>query len=124
MTIHKAQGMTLDSVVVDCTSIRTPGQLGVAVGRATTLQGLQVVHYKDRCIMQHDPKVKTFYFSPPQPFLPDMSCCRFAIVDEPVLPDCDDLNTDDYNDDNDDNDAVTRLFLTTAVNQMRRQFVR
>jgi hypothetical protein len=33
-TIHKAQGLTLDRVEVDCSSIFKPGLLGVAIGRA------------------------------------------------------------------------------------------
>lgn len=33
-TIHKAQGLTLDRVEVDCSSIFKPGMLVVAIGRA------------------------------------------------------------------------------------------
>ena len=33
-TVHKAQGLTLDCVEVDCRNMNFPGQLGVAVGRA------------------------------------------------------------------------------------------
>ena len=54
--------------------------------------------------MQHDPKVTTFYLSPSQPFLPNMSCCRSAIVDEHVRPACDDLDTDNYNDEDENNE--------------------
>ena len=32
-TAHRAQGITLDEVVVHSTNIRNPGQIGVAVGR-------------------------------------------------------------------------------------------
>ena len=74
------------------------------MGRATTLRGLQVFGYKDRCVMQHDPKVTTFYLSPSQPFLPNMSCYRSAIVDEHVRPACDDLDTDNYNDEDENNE--------------------
>jgi len=42
LTVHKAQGLTLESVIVDCRNIRQPGQLGVAVGRAKTREGLQL----------------------------------------------------------------------------------
>ena len=106
MTRHKVQGMTLDSIVVDCSSVCRPGQLGVAFGCAMTLQCLQVVGFKDRCIMQLDVKVKTFSFSTSKPFPPNMSCCRSAIVDEHVRPACDDLDTDDniYKNDEEDHD--------------------
>ena len=40
ITIHKSQGMTL------------PGQLGVAVGRAVSVEGLKVVNFKKKTPMQ------------------------------------------------------------------------
>jgi ATP-dependent exoDNAse (exonuclease V) alpha subunit len=44
MTIHKAQGLTLDSAYLDIRSAREPGQAYVAVSRVRTLAGL---HFKD-----------------------------------------------------------------------------
>ena len=44
MTVHKVQGMTLDCIAVDCHMINRPGQLGVAIGRATSLTGLQLIN--------------------------------------------------------------------------------
>jgi ATP-dependent exoDNAse (exonuclease V) alpha subunit len=41
MTIHKAQGLTLDSAYVDIRAAREPGQAYVAVSRVRTLNGLQ-----------------------------------------------------------------------------------
>jgi ATP-dependent exoDNAse (exonuclease V) alpha subunit len=41
MTIHKAQGLTLDSAYVDIRAAREPGQAYVAVSRVRTLAGLQ-----------------------------------------------------------------------------------
>jgi hypothetical protein len=43
-TVHKAQGLTLDCVEVDCRNINFPGQLGVAVGRAMKTDGLRVIN--------------------------------------------------------------------------------
>lgn len=44
MTIHKAQGLTLDSAFVDIRAAREPGQAYVALSRVRTLAGL---HLKD-----------------------------------------------------------------------------
>ena len=44
LTVHKAQGMSLPNVIIDPTHIKYPGQLGVAVGRSISLDGLQVVN--------------------------------------------------------------------------------
>lgn len=43
LTIHKAQGMTLDRVKVDLSRVFTEGQVYVALSRARNLQGLKVV---------------------------------------------------------------------------------
>ena len=45
ISIHKAQGWTLDKVEVDCTNIFKPGQLAVAVGRCKSIEGLRVINY-------------------------------------------------------------------------------
>jgi ATP-dependent exoDNAse (exonuclease V) alpha subunit len=44
MTIHKAQGLTLDAAYLDIRAAREPGQAYVAVSRVRTLTGL---HFKD-----------------------------------------------------------------------------
>jgi ATP-dependent exoDNAse (exonuclease V) alpha subunit len=44
MTIHKAQGLTLDAAYLDIRAAREPGQAYVAVSRVRTLAGL---HFKD-----------------------------------------------------------------------------
>jgi ATP-dependent DNA helicase PIF1 len=44
MTIHKSQGLTLDSAYLDIRAAREPGQAYVAVSRVRTLAGL---HFKD-----------------------------------------------------------------------------
>lgn len=52
ITIHKSQGMTLPELVVDCENCVQPGQLGVAVGRAVSVEGLKVVNFKKKTPMQ------------------------------------------------------------------------
>ena len=44
MTIHKAQGLTLEAAYLDIRAAREPGQAYVAVSRVRTLAGL---HFKD-----------------------------------------------------------------------------
>ena len=48
ITVHRAQGMTLDKVLVDCRNMTIPGQIGVALGRASSIAGLQVLNFKTR----------------------------------------------------------------------------
>jgi hypothetical protein len=42
LTIHKAQGLTLDSAYIDVRAAREPGQAYVAVSRVRTLAGLNL----------------------------------------------------------------------------------
>jgi ATP-dependent exoDNAse (exonuclease V) alpha subunit len=44
MTIHKSQGLTLDSAYVDVRAAREPGQAYVALSRLRSIEGL---HLKD-----------------------------------------------------------------------------
>ena len=44
-TVDKAQGRKISSLVVDAYNFWKPAQLGVAVGRATTKDGLQVQNF-------------------------------------------------------------------------------
>lgn len=44
-TVHKAQGMTLEHLEVDCRNMNFPGQLGVAIGRAVSVEGLRVLNF-------------------------------------------------------------------------------
>lgn len=61
MTIHKSQGMGLPAVDIDCKNATNPGQIGVAVGRALSFDGLRVVNYKASLCRQHQVEVSSFY---------------------------------------------------------------
>jgi ATP-dependent DNA helicase PIF1 len=60
LSIHKAQGQTLERVKVDLTRIFEKGQAYVALSRATSQQGLQVLKFDKSKVMAH-PKVVGFY---------------------------------------------------------------
>lgn len=60
LSIHKAQGQTLERVRVDLGKVFEKGQAYVALSRATSMAGLQVLRFDPRKIMAHE-KVRSFY---------------------------------------------------------------
>lgn len=54
MTIHKAQGLTLDRVSVNLAGVFEDGQAYVACSRSTSLSGLQIFNYtRPRWVTTH-----------------------------------------------------------------------
>ncbi|KAF2746215.1 hypothetical protein M011DRAFT_404852 [Sporormia fimetaria CBS 119925] len=62
MSIHKAQGQTLERVRVDLGKAFEKGQSYVALSRATNMAGLQVLRFDPRKVQAHE-KVRAFYSS-------------------------------------------------------------
>ena len=62
LSIHKAQGQTLERVRVDLGKIFEKGQAYVALSRATTQEGLQILRFDPKKVMAHD-RVREFYNS-------------------------------------------------------------
>jgi ATP-dependent DNA helicase PIF1 len=62
LSIHKAQGQTLERVKVDLRKVFENGQAYVALSRATTQEGLWVQNFNAKAVMAH-PKVGEFYNS-------------------------------------------------------------
>ena len=60
LSIHKAQGQTLERVKVDLGKVFEKGQAYVALSRATTQAGLQVLRFEKHKVMAH-PRVVQFY---------------------------------------------------------------
>ena len=60
LSIHKAQGQTLSRVKVDLGRVFERGQAYVALSRATSQAGLQVLRFDQKRVMVH-PKVINFY---------------------------------------------------------------
>ena len=77
MTVHRAQGQTIENVEVDCFSFFAPGQMGVAVGRATSKKGLRILNFNmEAAMMKHPDDVYAFYNKPLQAIHDDMHCCN------------------------------------------------
>jgi ATP-dependent DNA helicase PIF1 len=62
LSIHKAQGQTLERVKVDLGRVFEKGQAYVALSRATCQEGLQVLKFNPAKVQAH-PRVRTFYQS-------------------------------------------------------------
>ncbi len=62
LSIHKAQGQTLERVKVDLGKVFEKGQAYVALSRATSMDGLQVKNFDPRKVLAHD-RVRQFYAS-------------------------------------------------------------
>ena len=62
LSIHKAQGQTLERVRVDLGKVFEKGQAYVALSRATCMAGLQILRFDPRKVIAHE-KVRSFYSS-------------------------------------------------------------
>lgn len=62
LSIHKAQGQTLDRVKVDLERVFETGQAYVALSRTRSIEGLQVLNFDPSKVVVH-PKAKAFYES-------------------------------------------------------------
>lgn len=60
LSIHKAQGQTLERVRVDLGKVFEKGQAYVALSRATSMAGLQILRFDARKVIAHE-KVRLFY---------------------------------------------------------------
>ena len=76
MTMHKAQGMTLDAVHVHCKNIFQAGQLSVGIGRVRCSKGLRIDNYRAGLCQTHKSCVTEFYRSPSAELSESLKCCR------------------------------------------------
>ena len=60
LSIHKAQGQTLERVKVDLGKVFEKGQAYVALSRATSMAGLQIQRFDPKKVNAHE-RVKAFY---------------------------------------------------------------
>ena len=80
LTIHKSQGMTMDSLLVDCSGAFQPGQVSVGIGRVREKFQLTVVNYRPGLCPPHPPVVNEYYGVESVPLQEDKSCCKERIV--------------------------------------------
>ena len=70
-------GFVFFSVEIDCQQIFLPGQLGVAVGRCKSPDGLRIINFKEEMCMPHPSEVETFVNQEVSyPVLDNQQCCR------------------------------------------------
>lgn len=60
ITIHKSQGMTLDSILCDLSHVFAEGQAYVALSRVKSLEGLYIKGFKP-ALLKVNPQVREFY---------------------------------------------------------------
>ena len=77
ITVDKSQGRTLDKVVVDGSNIWKAGQLGVAVGRAVSTDGLQIINFdKSSAYIKHPDVVYEAYNRRMETVKQSRLCCK------------------------------------------------
>lgn len=82
MTVHRAQGQTIEHLEVDCSTFIAPGQLGVAICRAVSKNGLYIRNFnKDAAFLKHPSSVCDFYEKPFKTMEADKSCCSWNLGD-------------------------------------------
>ena len=88
LTIHKSQGMTLDSVFVDCTGAFDAGQLSVAFGRVHKPSQLTVRNFRPELCPPHPQQINAYYGKESSPVLEDLACCN-QFCEMPNIAECD-----------------------------------
>ena len=81
LTIHKSQGMTLKSVMVNCEGAFDPGQLGVALSRVRDINDMSVLNFRAGLCPPHPPCVNAYYGSIQEGLHHDLSCCNLTYGD-------------------------------------------
>ena len=114
VTIHKAQGLTLDNITVHSKGIHKAGQLAVAISRVRSPNHVRLIGYRKSQAPQQLPCVSQYYGFPTLPLMPNLQCCRYRpnmatpVELEHCVTDSDPLDSestgDGVSDDDDDND--------------------
>ena len=104
ITVHKAQGMSLNTIVVHCEHCTQPGQIGVAVGRAVSLDGLRILNFTKYLCREHPSSVSLFHEHVSVGTVQeDLSCCRNQRAER------DNVNDDNNDDDDNGDDKISKI---------------
>lgn len=66
------------SVEVDCRVIFAAGQLGVALNRARSADGVRVINFSERACIPQTEDIETYLFKESVLLKDDLSCCTHA----------------------------------------------
>ena len=79
--VDKAQGRTIIKLIVNTYNFWRVAQIAVAIGRAISKAGLQILNYnKFAAHLQHPSIVQDFYDTPSIPMTAKMTCCQFRMT--------------------------------------------
>ena len=83
ITVHKAQGLTLNAAVVHCAQEFVPGQTYVALSQVRNEASLQVINFKSRFLIPLPEKLKTVTAGDANELVLDgiFSCCKNKELD-------------------------------------------
>ena len=79
LTIHKSQGMTLDSVCIECAGAFQAGQISVALGRVRAAKDITVMNFRPSLCPPHPPVVNAFYGTQSETVTANQSCCKLKL---------------------------------------------
>ena len=86
ITVHKAQGLTIDKcVVVHCSQEFISGQTYVALSRVKHEANLQIIGFQKRFLLPPQPSLSNIMNSPSTNMMPEFECCKKHEIDESLV---------------------------------------
>ena len=81
LTIHRCQGQTLDAIIVDCSNLFLPNQLGVAISRVQKVEHVSLVNLDLSSLQRVMPALKAFMETGVAPIqVMEDVCCRHVTI--------------------------------------------
>ena len=85
ITLHKSQGLTLDSVVVHCSTQFVPGLIYVSSSRVRSASHIHMVNFKPSQLLKQPQEVIGICSTALGNPVADLSCYRFMNIDNDVF---------------------------------------